>query len=170
VRVGFSATLLTVWVLAGAAHAESPWEGQRAAFFGVTFVDASHEGQHYGAREDETARVALVERYVREALAEQELVLVDLAPVENRLRRTRNPASCGGCELRMARELDARYAIVAEVHKVSNLILAMRLAIRDADSGRQVRGLGVDIRANTDQSWLRGMRYILDNGIFPTAR
>nr|WP_234835720.1 DUF2380 domain-containing protein [Sinorhizobium meliloti] len=34
------------------------------------------------------------------------------------------------------------------------------------DSGEMLRGLAVDIRSNTDDSWLRGIRYILKNHFF----
>ena len=55
---------------------------------------------------------------------------------------------------------------MGEVQKVSNLILSMNLALRDAESGEFVRMLAVDIRGNTDDAWLRGGRYILNNHFF----
>ena len=36
----------------------------------------------------------------------------------------------------------------------------------DAATGDMARAMTVDIRGNTDDSWTRGMRYILKNGIF----
>jgi hypothetical protein len=66
----------------------------------------------------------------------------------------------------MARRLGARYSVVAEVQKVSNLILSMNLYIRDAETGARLRGLAVEIRGNTDESWMRGIRYILRNAVF----
>lgn len=142
------------------------WEDQTAAFFGLTFIDTSSEGEIGGVRDDETARVALTEDYAREVLQEHGLVLADLAPVEDELARTLNPASCNDCDLRMARELGARYAISGEIQKVSNLILAMNLYVRDARTGEYLRGQAVDVRGNTDDSWLRGMRYILARNVF----
>lgn len=66
----------------------------------------------------------------------------------------------------MARALGADYAVVGEVQKVSNLILAMNLYVKEVSTGRQIRGQAVDIRGNTDESWQRGMRYILERNIF----
>lgn len=152
--------------LSAAAAEESLWQGQTAAFFGVTLLDTSTEGALNGVRSDETARVALIEEYVRDALREQGLNLVDLGPVTKELERTANPADCNGCDLRMAQELEARYSIVAEVQKVSNLIIAMNLYVRDAETGAQLRGQAVDVRGNTDDTWLRGMRYILTRNVF----
>lgn len=164
----FAVLILAVLGPAAMATADDgAWSGAKAAFFGVTFLDTSHEGEIAGVRADETDRVAMIEAYVRTALEEQGLVLVDLAPAAEELARTVNPAHCNGCDLRMATRLGARYAVVSEVQKVSNLILSMNLYIRDAETGAQLRGLAVDIRGNNDESWTRGMRYILTRAIFP---
>ena len=42
----------------------------------------------------------------------------------------------------------------------------MNLQLRDAATGNMVRGRVVDIRANNDEAWARGMRYILKNAFF----
>jgi hypothetical protein len=152
--------------LAGPAAAQAEWEGARAAFFGVTFLDTSHEGELNPPRADEAARLALVEAYLVEAFEARGIELVDLAPVADDLALIVNPAECYGCDLRMAERLGARYAIVSEVQKVSNLILAMNVVVKEVATGAQVRALAVDIRGNTDDSWLRGMRYIVERGIF----
>jgi Protein of unknown function (DUF2380) len=151
---------------ASAAAAEEPWDGRRAAFFGVTFIDTSTEGDLMGVRADETARTAMLTDTIAEALEAEGIELVDLAPVRDVLDRTKNPAKCNGCDIRMARELGADYSIVSEVQKVSNLILSMNIYVRDTGTGGQVAGQAVDIRGNTDESWTRGARYILKNSIF----
>lgn len=151
--------------LAFPATAEE-WRGKTAAFFGVTFLDTSTEGSINGVRADETARLVMIEDYIVEALEAQGLEVLDLGPVEEELDRTANPAKCNGCDVRMAKRLGADYTIVSEVQKVSNLILAMNLYVKDTESGRQIRGQAVDIRGNTDESWTRGMRYILTRNVF----
>jgi hypothetical protein len=140
--------------------------GAKVAFLGMHFIDTSTEGAMNGVRDDETARLALLEEAVRERFEAEGFDLLDLAPVAEELGRTLNPANCNDCEVRMAEQLDADYSLVGEVQKVSNLILSMNLALRDADSGEFVRMLAVDIRGNTDDAWLRGGRYILNNHFF----
>lgn len=157
---------LLLSLIAAPSAAGDPWQGRSVAFFGVTFLDTSTEGEVNGPRADEAARVDLVERQAAEALRAHGMALVDLAPVAQDLAGTRNPARCNGCELRMARRLGADYAVVAEVQKVSNLILSMNLYVKDVESGAQIRGQAVDIRGNTDESWQRGMRYILERNVF----
>ena len=136
------------------------------AFLGLTFIDTSTEGAYFAAREDEAQRIALLEDAVAARFAEEGMTFLDLAPVAEELDRTKNPADCYGCELRMGERLGADYVLVGEVQKVSNLILSMNLVMRDTATGRMVRGQSVEIRSNTDDSWLRGMRYILKNNVF----
>ena len=50
--------------------------------------------------------------------------------------------------------------MTAWVQKVSNLILNINIQIRDVQSGLIVLTRSVDIRGNTDVSWLRGVRYL----------
>lgn len=147
--------------------ANAQWQDQRVAFFGVAFIDSSLEGELRGGPSDEeVARIDMIEQHLDAALRQRGLVLADLAPVEGELVRTRNPAQCNGCELRMARQVDARYAVVAEVQKISNLLMKMNIQIRDAQTGAVVRGRIADFRANTDQSWMRAMDNLLRNAIF----
>lgn len=136
------------------------------AFLGITFLDTSTEGAYFGAREDEAARIDMLEAQVSARFADEGFTLMDLSPVAEELDRTVNPADCYGCDLRMGKKLGARYVLVGEVQKVSNLILSMNLVMREAEGGQMVRGMSVDIRSNTDDSWTRGMCYILNNNFF----
>lgn len=161
------AVLATVLGASAWAQGLAPLEpGASVAFLGLHFIDTSTEGAINGARPDETARLALLEDEVRQRVLDEGFTLADLAPVAEELARTRNPADCNGCDVRMAAELGADYALVGEVQKVSNLILSMNLALTEVEGERLVRMLAVDIRGNTDESWLRGGRYILDNHVF----
>ncbi len=52
------------------------------------------------------------------------------------------------------------------MQKVSNLILNLNLIIEDSKTGKAVHGGSVDIRGNTDVSWDRGLKYLLDEHVF----
>ena len=136
------------------------------AFLGITFIDTSLEGEYFGEKPEELARIGLLEAEVEKRLESEGLHLLDLAPVADDLANYANPAECYGCDIRAGQTLDADYVLVGEVQKVSNLILSMNLVLKDAETGAQVRGLSVDIRSNTDESWLRGIHYVLDHGLF----
>ncbi len=141
-------------------------EDASVAFLGLTFIDTSTEGAYFAAREDEAQRIDLLESAIKARFEEEGMTFVDLAAVTEELGRTKNAADCNGCELRMGERLGADYVLVGEVQKVSNLILSMNLVMREPETGTMVRGQSVEIRSNTDDSWLRGMRYILKNNIF----
>jgi hypothetical protein len=156
------ALLLTV----APALADDGLQGRSAAYFGLHFIDTSTEGEMNGPRADETARLEMLDAFIAEGLTTGGLTLVDIAPAAERLATVKNPEHCNGCDIEIARELGADYSVVGEVQKVSNLILAINLYVRDAETGAQIRGQAVDIRGNTDDSWRRGARYILKNNIF----
>jgi hypothetical protein len=117
-----------------------------------------------GVRDDEAARLELLE--ARSASGSSRGIRsLDLAPVAEELERTLNPANCNDCEVAWPSSL-ARTTPGGRVQKVSNLILSMNLALREVESGRVRAMLAVDIRGNTDDAWLRGGRYILNNPFF----
>ena len=147
------------------ALADAPDPG-RVAFFGLHFLDTSTEGAINGIRPDETARTALAEDVVAKDLAGRGFVLMPMDQMADRLAKVMNPARCNGCDVGMAKEMGADFALTGEVQKVSNLILNINLYLRDAGTGELVRGGSVDIRGNTDESWQRGTRYLLKNIIF----
>ncbi|WFU50109.1 DUF3280 domain-containing protein [Sinorhizobium terangae] len=142
--------------------------GAKVAFLGVTFIDLSTEGAYNGVRADEAARLELLEGAARDRFAAEGFVILSSDPVAADLANTVNPANCNGCDVRMAARLGADYVLVGEVRKISNLILSISLVLRDVRSGEMLRGLAVDIRSNTNDSWLRGLRYILKNHFFKT--
>jgi hypothetical protein len=91
--------------------------------------------------------------------------IVDTAPVAAEVERLAPLRDCNGCELDLARQLGADLVGLGWVQKVSNLILNINLQIREVATGKLVRAGSVDIRGNTDESWQRGLRYLLANRI-----
>jgi Protein of unknown function (DUF2380) len=76
------------------------------------------------------------------------------------LKRRFNLYDCNGCDVDIGRALGADRVMTAWVQKVSNLILNLNIQIRDVKSGLIMQNKSVDIRGNTDTSWLRGIRYM----------
>ncbi|GIT88942.1 DUF3280 domain-containing protein [Roseobacter sp. OBYS 0001] len=139
---------------------------EKVAFFGLTLLDTSLQMNTSDTNPDELARIATLEAMVADRFTQEGYVLVDIEPARDQIDRVANVAKCYGCDTRIAADLGADYSLVGEVQKVSDLILAMNLQLRDADTGEMVKGGVVDIRGNTDDSWQRGMRYILKNRFF----
>jgi len=133
------------------------------AVFDFELVDTSLQGEQ-GTSPEELARLRLISDEVRARLdASGRYRVVDVAPVADQIAAAGYLRSCNGCEVRLAHELGAELALVGWVQKVSNLILNINLTIRDVAT-RELRFAGsVDIRGNTDDSWLHGVRYLLKN-------
>ena len=55
------------------------------------------------------------------------------------------------------------------VQKVSNLILNLNIEVRDAATDQPVYASSVDIRGNTDESWLRAVDWLVRNRLLAAA-
>jgi hypothetical protein len=51
--------------------------------------------------------------------------------------------------------------LLAWVQKVSNLILNINVKVLDAETGQVVLAKSVDLRGNNDQSWQRGIDFMV---------
>jgi hypothetical protein len=71
--------------------------------------------------------------------------------------------ACGGCEFDYGKQLGADYAAWMVVQKVSDLILNINVYMIDVAAGKLVFVHSVDIRGNTDESWTRGITYLVEN-------
>jgi len=115
---------------------------------------------------EEIERTRVLGQQLRDALSRSgRYRIVDLAPVRAALDQAPALRTCNGCELPLARQVGARQAVVVWVQKVSNLILNINIKIEDAATGARIRAGSVDIRGNTDETWTRGLRYLLENQI-----
>ena len=158
-RLAVLLCLLPAILLAGSVRAEPPTP---IAVFDVQLINTSLAS----STPEELERTHALGRQLREALSRSgRYRVVDLAPVQAALDRAPELRNCNGCELPLAREAGARQAAVAWVQKVSNLILNINLKIEDTTTGARIRAGSVDIRGNTDESWTRGLRFLLEDQI-----
>lgn len=114
---------------------------------------------------EQEARLAMASQRLREALIRNELYdVIDSAPVARLISTEAARQSllrCNGCELDIARKAGADRILLAWVQKTSNLILNMNIEVRDAKTGQVVLARSVDLRGNTDQSWQRGIDFMV---------
>ena len=153
---------MTATLALAPARAQEPVPRGTVAFFGLYLMNNQGDTDD----SDERARIAMVEDQIAQNLEARGFTLVDTAPVADKLAQVKNVASCNGCDMKLARELGADYSVTGEVQKTSELILAMNLFLRDVEAKTNLRHGAVDIRGNTDESWSRGYRYLLNNTIF----
>lgn len=143
---------------------------EKIAFLGLVMLDNTPDGVANGPAAADLERIALLEAMVAERFVQEGYELMDLAPIAEDIDRVANPANCYGCDTRMAVKLGADFVLVGEVLKVTDALLAINLQLRAAADGTVVKGGGLNIRGNTDDTWRRGMRSILNNRIFREER
>jgi hypothetical protein len=153
---------------AATGHAQSAPEPGPATWFGIHYIDTSTEGAINGQRDDETARIRMVEDFIAEDLTRRGFVLT--SPPADAVAGILNPVHSNGADTRIAQEMGSTYAIAGEAQKVSNLIQSINLFLRDAATGETVRAGSVEIRGNTDDAYRRGYSYLLRNTIFREDR
>ena len=138
----------------------------KAAVFDFELIDTSLDGVS-GVKPEETARIARASAQLRARLAASgQYDLVDISP-QAEAARAANLQACGGCDGAMAKALGAKLSFTATVQKVSNLILNLNVYVRDAETGQAMTAMSVDIRGNTDESWTRGVDYLVKNQLLP---
>ncbi|WP_409187777.1 DUF3280 domain-containing protein [Bradyrhizobium sp. RDM4] len=150
----FAALLLTP----SAALADPP----KLAVFDFELIDTSLPGEFYGSKPEE-ARLAQISEQLRKELADSgRFQLLDIAPVRDAARHS-NLQVCGGCDLKLAKQLGADLEITGMVQKVSNLIINLNIYLRDVNTGNLITAASADMRGNTDESWSRTMSYLIRN-------
>lgn len=107
-------------------------------------------------------RLALAYEVITAAFKEKKVFTVtDKAKVDALViiaRRTQALHTCNGCEIEIARQAGADYVLVGWVQKVSNLILNVNAGIKDVARGEYLLIRSVDLRGNTDPSWIRAVK------------
>jgi hypothetical protein len=149
--------LFSLTSLAPVSAAEPP----RLAVFDLEMVDTSLQDQTRGLRADDRDRLQRTSDQLRKELGESsKFQVVDISPV-NAAAHQSNLQACGGCDVKLAQQLDADLEITGVVQKISNLILNIRLYLRDAHTGRLLAAVNADMRGDTDESWSRTIRYLV---------
>jgi len=163
---------LILSLLAVLAAPLSAQASETVAFLGLHLEDSSSQTTQAmslyadGPSEEDLARVAMLEDQLAQAFIARGYTLLDLAPVADELERTTNPANRYGCDLRMAKKLDADFVLVGEVNKVSISLVSIGVQLRDAETGNVVKGGSVSMYGSDEATLTRGMRQILKNRIF----
>ncbi len=115
--------------------------------------------------EAQKARLGQISQQLRAAFVENNLYqVVDNAPAAALIGDLSGRFAlhtCNGCDVDIGKVLKTDRVLTAWVQKVSNLILNVNIQIRDVRSGLIMLNKSVDIRSNTDESWSRGIKYMV---------
>jgi hypothetical protein len=151
-------TVLVWAVSAGIAGAEAN-DVPRIVFFGFDLINTSLEPPN--PLEDK--RLRMLDDLFRQKLDASGRFKIVAIPPEMQKQIADGPAirNCNGCQRDFAKKIGADRAAWGTVQKVSNLILNINVYMEDAQTGTLNFSKSVDIRGNTDESWRRGLEYML---------
>jgi hypothetical protein len=136
----------------------------QVAFFGFQLINTSVEPT---SPEEERRIRMLDDLFQQELPASGRFRLAEIPDdLHQEIASVPEIANCNGCQRDYARKAGADWAAWGTVQKVSNLILNINLYLEDEQTGKLQFAKSIDIRGNTDESWRRGLDYMLRNYLF----
>lgn len=160
----FAITWLLLWLGAAIAPVQAA-DARKTAVFPFEFVDDGQASEMFPKVPDaEGARLKMVHDRLSELLgATGSYAAIDTAPAADAIAKSRNFRDCTECAAEVGRTLGADVVVIGWVQKVSNLILNINVIIADAKTGAPLVQGYADIRGNTDETWRRGLEWIVKN-------
>jgi hypothetical protein len=162
--LGVAAFLLMVAVSARSTAATAQNDPVKAvAFLNVQFLN-DHADLEL-TTDAERVRLASIESLFKAKLEASGRYKFVSIPADAAAKIAAGPevGACGGCELEYGKQLGADYAAWIVVQKVSDLILNLNVYMADIAAKKLAFIHSVDIRGNTDESWTRGITYLVKN-------
>jgi hypothetical protein len=142
-------------------------EPKSLALLDFELIDEMRAFSSEQARRETDRRLVLITVELAKQLEGRGMYRVlDPAPAAQlieRLKASYELRDCNGCEIEIGKALGAERVALCWVQKVSNLILNINIEVRSVAMGETLYAKSVDIRGNTDESWLRGVRRLVDN-------
>jgi Protein of unknown function (DUF2380) len=133
----------------------------KVVFFGFQLINTSVEPT---ALEEEHRISMLDDLFRRELAASGRFRLASIPDaLQEQIASGPDISNCNGCQREYTQKAGGDWAAWGTVQKVSNLILNINLYMEDEHSGKLQFAKSVDIRGNTDESWRRGLDYLLHN-------
>lgn len=160
------AGLITAVIFAGAAYAEP----QHIALLGVHF---QNDNEGYEPTTDaEKNRLNMISTAFKEQLEASGKYAVVPVPAseQKKIDAGQLVGACGGCEFDYGRDLNVEHVAWIRVQKISNLILNINVYMADVAKRKVTFIHSVDLRNNTDESWMRGLNYLVQNYLLPGAQ
>jgi Protein of unknown function (DUF2380) len=164
---GLAAFLILEAVSAAATAATPPEPARSVALLNVQFLNDHEDLEPTTAAE--RARIGLIASVFKAKLEASGLYTFVPIPADiaAKISAGAEIGACGGCELKYGKTLDADYAAWIVIQKVSDLILNINVYMADVATGKLAFVHSVDIRGDTDESWTRGVTYLVKNYLLP---
>ena len=137
-----------------------------AAVMDFELVDDMRDYEHPEAKDAQLRRIALISDALRRELGQRAMYrVVDhraAAGLISNFKARQELRDCNGCGIEIGKALAADVIIIGWVQKVSNLILNLNIEVKEVSSGKVQYAKSVDLRGNTDESWLRGVHFLVE--------
>jgi hypothetical protein len=157
-------SFVTATATAGEPDASAP---RMAAVMEFELIDDMRDYERLEVKDAQNRRIGLISDALRQELLQRGMYrIADNSEAEDlisSLKAQQELRDCNGCEIDIGRALGADVIIVGWVQKVSNLILNINIEVKDVSSGRMLYVKSVDLRSNSDNSWLRGIRFMVNS-------
>jgi hypothetical protein len=141
----------------------------KVAFLGVQFLNDHQDDEP--TTDAERARLAtLAAAFQTKLEASGHYAFVALpAATQGKIDAGPVIGNCGGCEFGYGAEAGGDRVAWIVVQKVSDLIINLNVYVGDVAGHKLTFVHSVDIRGNTDESWMRGMTYLMKNYVLKEA-
>jgi len=166
-RFSFAAVIVCCWTGYAAADdvADTSAPPIKIAVFAFELEDFSAAGAQ-GPSSIETSYLARsTEEAKQQLLQSGRYSLIDTAGADIGAAKGQGLRNCGGCEAAIAMKLGADQALIGVVTKISMTEYTVRFQISDAPKGAVVSSFATDLRMGTSDSWFRGVRWLMKNGM-----
>lgn len=141
---------------------------EKIAVFPLEVPDFIADGEYIPKPAKEGPRAALATTELRSLVAGSgKYEVVDLGAHAAEIKEAQPLHKCNGCAIDLAKKFGARYALTGLVEKASDTLFNMSLELTDVEAGKVVRLGSTVLQGNTDDTWLRGVRWLMKNRIDP---
>jgi hypothetical protein len=138
----------------------------KLAVFDLELDDFSAGGPLAGESAVETARLQRMSKLARDLLLQSGLFeIVDVRPSGNPMVADHWLRKCNGCEVDAARELGADMSFIGFFRKISVMEQNLEFRMRDVRTNEFVNISQTDLRGETDESWSRGLKFLIRYGL-----
>jgi hypothetical protein len=140
---------------------------QRIAFLGV-HLQNDNEGYQPTTDAERARMKAIAMAFKKQLEASGKYAFVPVPDSEQqKIDAGQMVGACGGCEYDYGRDLKVDYVAWIRVQKISNLILNLNVYMADVSKEKVTFIHSVDLRDNTDESWMKGLTYLVKNYLLP---
>lgn len=137
----------------------------KVAVFPFDIHDIEMDGDYFAKPKDyDLARLKLIAEELKTLmLKDGTYEIVDLGALAADIEKASPFNKCDGCEVPIAKQAGADLAVTGFIDKVSDALISLQLFARDTATGELKKSMSAEIRGNTDELWLHGIRYLWKN-------